>query len=304
MNNLINDVIKEYKKDINKVEIHKNAIIFNADNKYVAKKSSNDIIKNYEYLQTRDFNYIPKIVFNNNFGYIYEYQEDTYEPDNQKLSDLIKMTALLHNKTTYDKDLSLDDIKIIYEDIKNKIENTYNYYNDLIDSIELSRFYSPSSYILIRNCSTLFNTLSFCTNKLEEWYQMMNELKKVRYAFINNNLDINHVIKNSNTYLISWNKSKFDYPIKDLIILYKKYYNKIDFSNLFKDYEKIFKLTKEEKILLYIYLFIPDKIYLNKDELTNTINISNLFNYLYKTDRLFMKNEATNKKDKTTNINK
>ena len=42
-------------------------------------------------------------------------------PDEQKMLDMIDLVGLLHNKTTYYKNIDLDDYKKIYEDIANNI---------------------------------------------------------------------------------------------------------------------------------------------------------------------------------------
>ena len=45
-------------------------------------------------------------------------------PKEQRMSDLIKTSALLHNKTVYYKDTSVDEVKELYEYLSNKIVNT------------------------------------------------------------------------------------------------------------------------------------------------------------------------------------
>ena len=47
---------------------------------------------------------------------------------------------------------------------------------------------------------------------------------KERVAFIHNNLEVEHFIKNKKGYLVSWEKSKIDSPILDLITFYQKEY--------------------------------------------------------------------------------
>ena len=121
---------------------------------------------------------------------------------------------------------------------------------------------------------------------------------------LHNNLDTSHLIRNKDNILISWDYVKRDLPIYDFIKLYKSNYNKYDFSELYKEYLKGFPLLEEEKILMFIILFIPNKISFNSSELKNTIMVSDLFNYLFTTDKLFMENEAKNTEEQNNKVNK
>lgn len=299
-NGLIRNVIKKSNYKIKKFKIINNSVIFEDynNNKFVAKKNKNNSIINiYNYLNSRGFNYLPNIIYSNDFGYIYQYCNDLDIPAEEKISDIIKTISLLHNKTVYYQDISIDEVKKIYEDIKFKIEDTYNYYSDLITLIEQKNFNSPSEYMLLRNCSSIFSCLNFCNKNIDDWYESMKEKKKIRLALIHNNLDINHLLRNSDNVLISWDYAKRNMPIYDFIDLYKKNYNKFNFSELYKDYNKRFPLLKDEKTLLFVLLFIPERFNFTNNELLNTKNVSNLCNYLYVTDNLFMENKTEYSKE-------
>ena len=55
--------------------------------------------------------------------------------------------------------------------------------------------------------------------------------------------------------------------------------------------------------LIFIYLFIPDKLDLTKSEMAKTIDVARLCNYLVTTDKLFMEQEAENTKEQKTKVN-
>ena len=302
---LIRGVIKQKHPNVKKYEICKNAVIFTDKDgkKYVAKKNGTaNIINTYNYLNSRGFGYLPRLSYYSDEGYIYEYEEDGITPREQKISDIIKVDALLHNKTVYYKNISIDEIKQIYERLSSKIEDVFNYYDDLITSIDSKIFPSPSEYMLSRNCSSIFSCLNFCKKELESWYELMNEKTKIREVFLHNNLDFEHLIRNNDNILISWNNAKRDMPIYDFIKLYKNNYSKYDFNHLYKEYINIFPLLPEEKKLLFIILFIPWKISFPKNELASTIEVGKLCNYLFITDKLFMENEAKYTKEQDHKI--
>lgn len=300
MNNNLKKYIKTIPLSIKKQEYYNNSIIFttNDNNKYVLKENKNNIIDLFNYLKSRGFNYIPEIVYYNNNYYVYKYIDDIKNPLDQKMSDLVIMLGLLHNKTVFYKDVSLDEIKEVYENLLNKINDTYNYYDDFITMIESNIYMSPSGYMLARNSSSIFNSLSFCKNELENWYNIFKKNTKKRVVQLHNNPNFNHIIRNKDNYLLSFDKSIRDIPIYDFISLYKKYYDKYDFSHLYKLYISKFPFNEIERKLLYIILFLPDKIDFNSTEINNTKNVSKLCNYLVTTDKLFMENEFKNTKEK------
>lgn len=296
MNNcLIRNVIKRKCPAVRKYEMSKNAIIFTDEEgkKFVAKKNNNvDILNTYKYLHSRGFDYLPKIAYSDNDGYIYEYEENMDMPLEQKISDLIKITALLHNKTCYYKNICIDEVKELYESLNDKISDVFSYYDNLINIIDSKIYPSPSQYMLSRNCSSIFSCLNFCKTELDAWYDIIKEKKKIREVFLHNNLEYDHIIRNNESILISWDKAKSDIPIYDFIKLYKNNYSKYDFNNLYREYISRFPLLEEEKKLLFILLFMPDKIEFIDNELINTINVSKLCNYLFVTDKLFMENKT------------
>ena len=304
MNNTLKKVVKKHCNSIKKCKFYKNSIIYTdqVGKRFVAKENTNNILQMYNYLNSRGFGYIPRLIFCDNDGYVYEYVEDTLTPKEQKISDLVKMDALLHNKTVYYKDVSIDEIKEVYEKLGERISDVFNYYDDVITMIESKVYMSPSEYMLARNCSSIFSCLNFCKEQLQKWYEIMCNKNKKRVVLLHNNLDPKHLIRQKDNILISWNKATRDLPIYDFIGLYKNNYNKYDFNELYNEYLKHFPLLEEERKLLFIILFIPDKITFNNSELKNTIEVGNLCNYLYTTDKLFMENEAKNTKEKDNKV--
>lgn len=298
MNSLYNNCVKKYNKNVNNITYNKNSIIFDSDTRYVAKNINDNLINNYEYLLSRGFNYIPDIIYHNDSGYIYKYQENLNIPEENRAHDLIKLMSLLHNKTVYYKNVSKDEVKEYYEHISNLINDAYLYYDDIVTMIENIEYYSPSQYLLIRNCSAIFSALNFSKEKLESWYEKIEETQKKRVALLHNNIDLNHIIINENKYLISWDNSKYENPIYDFLYFYNNNYEKLDFDFLYKEYNKLFPLLEEEVDLLFCLIFIPKKEEFTDSEITNTLNFSKLFNYLFTSNKLFMENYTEDRKEK------
>lgn len=292
--------------NIKKYVFYTNSIIYTDryNKKHVIKNNTNNYLELYNYLKSRGFNYIPNLEYIDDDIYIYSFEENIISPKEQRLSDIIKLDSYLHNKTSYFKDVSLDEIKQVYEYLKNKIIDVNNYYETLIENIESNVYMSPSQYLLARNYSFIYYCLDYSSKELDSWYELVTKNRKIRFSVINNNLDIEHIIKNENNYLINWDKALNEMPIYDFIYLYKKYFNSYDFSVLFKEYIKRFSLNIDEEKLLFINLFIPYKIYFSSNEIDNTVKVANLCKYLTSTDNLFMENQKEYANKQNHKINK
>lgn len=302
---ILKNKIKKICPNTRKYEFYKGSIIYKDEDgvKHVIKENDGNILETYNYLNSRGFGYIPRLEYLDDDVYVYEYVEDIKTPDEQRMSDLVKLDALLHNKTVYYKDTSIDEIKEMYEKLSSKIDDTYNYYDDIITTIESRIYMSPSEYMLARNCSSIFSCLGFSKTKINEWYKLMENKPKKRLVLLHNNLESSHLVESKENMLISWNKTSRDLPIYDFIKLYKNNFDSYDFNELYKEYIKLFPLTEEERMLMFIILFIPPKITFSKSEIVATTEVSKLCNYLFTTDRLFMENETKNSEKQDNKIN-
>ena len=264
---------------------NKNAYIIDTENgKYVIKKDEAYLNKTYNYLLARGFNYYPNYYKLDNYM-IYDYIPNLEEDKNERLQDLMYLISLLHLKTTRYTNIDIADYKEIYENLMNKTNDLYDYYTKLNDEIDSEIYMSPSFYLLARNISTVYSALSFSKEELDNWYDKVKKKDKQRKVLIHNNLDISHIRKNNSPYLISFRKSKVDYPIYDLYNLYKKY-NDLDFDNLFNIYQKKYPLNSDELILFFILISLPDKIIFTNDEYNNTILVKNMLSKLFNSDKL------------------
>ena len=270
-----------------KITLINNVRIVETDTeKMVIKKRNADLEKIFNYLKTRSFEYVPKIIYQTENYDIFKYINDTYLEKEEKMLDIIKLVTLLHNKTTFYKEIDDDTYKELYENIIERIDYLYNYYNDIADIIENNDYMSPSNYLFIRNISKLYASLDYAKYQINNWYNIIEEKKRVRVVNIHNNLSLEHYLLDDRPYLISWDKSKRDIPIYDLITIYKKYYKELDFCDLFRIYESNYPLLEEEKSLLFCLLTIPDKLDFNDTEFNLCKTIKKFYEYMYATDRL------------------
>ena len=270
------------------------------NNKYIYKKMTrkSDL---YDYLLTRGFNHFPRVY--SKVGdeiELMDYINSKNIPKEQRLEDLVYITSILHLNTSFDKVIDIDKIKEIYETTTNRLEYIKKHYLDKQNEIEEELYMSPSNYLLIRNISTLYKSIDLSKYYLDKWYTLVKDNTNIRYSFIHGNLKDDNILEDDNIYLISWDKSRIDFPIIDLEILYKNNYLDINIDNILSIYQKKYKLKEEETFLLFSYLLIPDVLNNYSSEYLRTKDVSNTVLYFDKTYNL-LKNYSKESNNNTNN---
>ena len=287
MNNDLRGKISKYKLPGEVFTIKSGARII--DNKIVIKNKVNDSIdRTYDYLKSRAFDYFPSLLESSDGYEVYPYIEDIYEPREQKAMDMMHLLSLLHSKTTFYREVDIDKNKEIYENIINNINYLNDYYNELISLIEKEVYMSPSSYLIARNINIIFSSIYYVRDNIDKWYKKIENNKNERVSYIHNNINLDHYIKRDKPYLTSWNKSRIDNPIYDLLSFYKNHYLEFDFDDLFHYYESNYPLKEDERLLLFTYMAIPPVMDKSGSEYDMCIKINKTIDYLYKTSNLIM----------------
>lgn len=266
---------------INKITIKNGVKIINDE--FVKKKKKREIDNIYNYLLSRSFDYFPEVLNEDDEYIYYRYINDIDEPREQKMVDLVNLVSLLHNKTTFYKEVDIDNYKYIYENISKEIEDTYSYYNIVMDNIENEVYMSPSNYLIARNITIIYNALRYSKRNIDRWYKMIENSRKLRVVMTHNNLSLDHYLKNDRPYLISFDRARIDMPLNDLVSLYKKHYLDFEFSDLLKIYLSKYPLSESEMILFLTIISIPDKIPNNDSEYMRVLSIRRIIDYVYKT---------------------
>ena len=97
---------------------------------------------------------------------------------------------------------------------------------------------------------------------------------------------MDHYLKSDQDYLISWEKSKIDSPVLDLVHFYQKEYFDVEFQTLFQKYQEKFPWNSEEKKLFFILISLPKKMDFSGSEFQNCKNVRDSLDYLFKTESL------------------
>lgn len=298
MNNL-RSLIDKYDLNIKGYKDIKNVRIINTDKgKYVIKKKNNNDRGLYDYLINKNFNYIIEREEINDYD-VFPYIEEIKMPNEEKAIELVYILSLLHNKTTFYKEVVLDKVKEMYESLTDKINYLNSYYHDLQDVIEQKIYMMPGEYLLIRNISLIYSALEYSKKSLEAWYEYKIKQKRERVVLNHNKPSIEHLLISENKQLISWNNYKRDIPIYDFLYFYKKDYLDLEMSALFDMYQSKFLYTKDEYLLFMTLLSIPEKLVFTRKNYNDTVEVYKLVKYHQKTrDFILKENEKSEKEDK------
>lgn len=281
----IHDFLKSHNIKPTRYEKRGKVYFIEVDNElYAIKKKNESKDEIYRYLNARNFNYYPTILTSEEYE-VTNVVNDIKYPLEQKIIDLIDVVALLHSKTSFYKEIESDYFKELYENIMENINSLEEYYTDIITMIEKEIYMSPSYYFLARNISLFFESLYYAKENLNIWYDAVSKKNKIRVVVVHNNLSLDHFLKNNNSYLISWDKSKIDIPIFDLYKLYKKHALEFDFEIILREYEKKYPLLDEERILLFVLISLPNKLTWKTESVTCR-EFTKEIDILYKTRKL------------------
>ncbi len=254
---------------------------------FIIKPKKKDINELYNYLISRGFDNFPKLIDSSRQEVnVFEYVESIRMPREQMGDDIIDLIASLHNKTSYFKEVSEDNYKAIYEDIKSNIAYLKNYYDTLFEVGFKDIYQSPANYQLLRNYSKINAALEFCEKELDEWYELIKGENKIRVAVVHNNLALDHYLKGNKEVLISWDDYLIDTPIIDVVKLYKKEYLNMDFSEMLERYMYKFPLLEHEKKLLFILITLPPEIKTMDSNFRQCRENNLVIDYVFKTEEL------------------
>ena len=180
--------------------------------------------------------------------------------------------------------LHLDFLKKLFD---NNLSYLGTYYNALFLKNLSYEYQSPDKYLFCRNYSKYINSIKFCKDKLDSWYEKVKDKDKVRVSVIHNNLAMDHFLYSlRNSSLISWDNYKIDTPVLDFVNLYHNEYLNYDFSSFLENYLTTFELLEEEKKLLFILLSLPLFNVIEGTEFEKAKKMHDNILYLYKTEKL------------------
>jgi len=265
-------------------------ILYTMDGDYVLKKSKCDYKKLYSYLNSRGFKNYPELFDSTrNDCYLFKYEKDLEIDNNQKIKDIFNTVSILHNKTSYFKDVTSIIYNNIYDDINSNLEYLNNKFKYFFDNDINNRVLIPSRYLFLRFYSLFYFSIIESKKYLDKWFDMVKSNNKERVCLIHNNLKLEHYIKNDNDYLISWDKYKFDTPVLDIYEFYKNTYLNGNIVDNMDIYLEKYPWNESEKLLFCSLITIPFDISFDTNEIDLCREIRKNIIYLNKSYELVTK---------------
>lgn len=292
----INKDIVNYIGNIDKVTYYSKYTIVVSDNKKYLLKNKNYKLENIEkYLSSIEYNYfVPIINSYNDDIYIYPYYDELDIDVIEKYESIINALSILHIKSADCVTYSKSDMKIIYENILNKIDGVMNYYNDLQDFIEELSFPKPALYLLINNISTIYKLLDCAKDNLYNWYKE-EEFKTITSLLIND-LNIDNFVFGEKNYFINFDDLYRDIFLYDLVNFYRSNFRFESIWIIIDKYMKRLGIRDYEKYLFFSLISIPETIEFKNNNIVDLINIRNIIDYSNMTLEYILKKYKENKK--------
>ena len=293
-------MIKGINKKINKYSFINGEEIIETDNgKFFVKKKNDDTKELYNYLSSRKFNNYLKLEEDNKDVEIYSYKDDNVKTSDKAI-DLVYLLSMLHIKTTTYREVNLDEVKRIYENVNDEINALNIYYHKLQDEIETKVYMSPAEYLLIRNISIIYKMLVLSKESIDKWYSIKIKQNRERVVLVHNNVSINNFIDTDKLIFKNWDKALKDYVVYDFYSFYKNDYKNLEFNSLFDLYQRKYKYSEDEMLLFNSLINKVWIVNMDSSNYDNTVKVNDLITYIKKTNKFLLKN---NHEEQKTNKN-
>jgi len=262
---------------------------------YIIKKIKNKSKNKYKYLQNQGLNNIIYPIKNlDNLYYtrltnnycndecycVMPYIDDNNVLNQTKCKALLEQLTILHNKTSFNKNISLLKSKNKMEEIIKYLEYKFNIIESYIRSIEAQPF-DEFSIPILKNYQYILDAKKILIEKNKIIVNAIKSEKSVTYCFIHNNPKLDHlIVTKGEKYLISIDNGVIGIPSLDIAKFYienedidydissdiKEYFNQFD-DSFYYDYF----------VFLVLFIYIKDLLVDNKCYICtqNFIYISN-----------------------------
>lgn len=283
--------------------IHGEKIIDTDQGKFMITPKCNDKHKIFRYLEQRDFPFfLPMEDLSDDKDEVYRYDFDDVDLED-KAVDLVHLLSLLHIKTTSYRDITMDAVKELYEDLSSRIEQEITYYRNLQDTMESHVYMSPDHYFLIRNISLFYDNLELSRSFLEQWYEIKQDSKRERVVFLHKMPSLLHFVDKKPAYFTHWDLSEKGYPVYDFLYFYQKHFQELEMSSLYEIYQSRFLFSKDEEYLFFSLLLLSDVFSFTSDIYQNTVLLQQLILYQLKARDFVLKQNHKNQETNNQEFN-
>ncbi|WLR50099.1 spore coat protein YsxE [Bacillus tianshenii] len=175
----------------------------------------------------------------------------------ERVVDLFKATASLHQRTTQQQTITQEARKQFYEYSLKEWDERRQKLEKYLEYCERQVYMSPYELNYCLHYTELMKVDEVAKQKLEAWYEQTEEKEKERTCLCHGNLRLEHLVyhRNEKPYLLNFERAYIGPPILDLKFLiehqfYKMPYGRKSILTAMQTYQRLFPLSEEEKLLL------------------------------------------------------
>ena len=216
---------------------------------------------------TRENHYITQ--YDNKYHYLMPwFSNELRKERDERHQMLFRELAKLHTYSAMESAIKESDVTEHYQFLTNQWEKQLTFLEKFVTNCEEKWYMSPFELQFCTFYHEMVQAGNFARVKLDEWYEMMKEKKKVRTVLNHGKVSVKHFLfdEKGNGYFCNFEKAKMASPINDLVSFYYRTlhtypvqsYECLDWLST---YRKYFKLKEEELTLLLSYMTFPEPLY-------------------------------------------
>ena len=193
-----------------------------------------------------------------------------------KLKNYYQLIAYLHQNSFYECKVTNHFFEKQINDIQQSLQQSSNYYEEIMESFEQILIKSPSNWFFIMHFHQIQKILQKAYEYFENYQKSIQQLDRIRVCLNYHNFSYQHIYMIDQV-LISIDHLEINYCIYDIYTLYQKNPELICEMDLFgKDYMQQIQLLDYEKYLLATLLCIVPIVNLSYYENDNIIHLTRL----------------------------
>lgn len=194
--------------------------------------------------------------------YLTPWITDEMNGDGPAIQAIFKCIAETHAKTK--KVYRVEPAPIIdrFSEYRKSCSTIHHRLLEYVERFEQNRFMSPFELQVCTHFHVLNRTLSELDRNIEQFCNIMDDKGEWNYSLCHGNLDVSHVLKENQSYLINWENALFDNATVDLSRFFNhhvrhKYHSSDKLMEYLSTYISGNPLNQQEAYLLAITTLNP-----------------------------------------------
>ena len=211
------------------------------------------------------------IRFNDGFGYLTAYLEQIPMPFEKRVHEYATLLQKLHTTTALHVEKHDQDIRLMYESDYQRLKTNFILLENYMQNIEIKASRSPFEWYVMMTYPFLYGMYRRADDVMQKFYQQLSKKKKMPVAMIHGDVNVANVLSAAKrSYLINFEKSRFDIPTNDIVTFLSHYHQTPGVSHIIVNY------LKHQKEELISYDFFMRTLCVDLESLFKTLSGNSL----------------------------